>query len=255
MGATILIVDDEESIRRSVADILADEGYEPSAAGDGSEALRQIEGLPPDLVLLDIAMPGLDGIEVLERLRQGWPELPVIMMSGHGTIETAVRATKLGAYDFLEKPLSYDKLLLCVSHGLESARLSRENRALRRTLAHPNELVGESSLMQELKKQIAIAAPTEGRVLITGENGTGKELVARQIHKLVAIDPQYYRPAEVETLLGDASKAKDKLGWTPKCGFKELVNEMVDSDMEHARRDSLVKERGFKLYASAEEGQ
>jgi two-component system nitrogen regulation response regulator NtrX len=182
MGATILIVDDEESIRRSVADILSDEGYRPIVAGNGNEALEKLETGAPDLVLLDVAMPGLDGIEVLEQLRKKWADLPVVMMSGHGTIETAVRATKLGAYDFLEKPLSYYKLLLCVGHGLERARLAEENIRLRDTLTRSSDLVGESEVMRKLKEQIAVAAPTEGWVLITGENGTGKELVARQIH-------------------------------------------------------------------------
>ncbi len=182
MPPTVLIVDDEESIRSSVAGVLSDEGYAPTAAGGAEEALVRLEEKPPDLVLLDVAMPGKDGIALLERLRTSWPELPVIMMSGHGTIETAVRATKLGAYDFLEKPLSYDKLLLCVRHGLESARLSQENRELRRELAGTGELIGDSPVMRDLKTQIDTAAPTEGRVLISGENGTGKELVARQIH-------------------------------------------------------------------------
>jgi two-component system nitrogen regulation response regulator NtrX len=182
MGATILIVDDEESIRRSVADILSDEGYQPVVAADGDQALQTLTTSSPDLVLLDVAMPGRDGIEVLEQLRKAWPDLPVVMMSGHGTIETAVRATKLGAYDFLEKPLSYYKLLLCVGHGLERARLARENVRLRDTLTRSSEIVGKCAVMQKLKEQIAVAAPTEGWVLITGENGTGKELVARQIH-------------------------------------------------------------------------
>jgi two-component system nitrogen regulation response regulator NtrX len=127
-------------------------------------------------------MPGRDGLEVLGELRSSRPELPVVMMSGHGTIETAVRATKLGAYDFIEKPLSYDKLLLCVSRTLEAAQLERENRRLREALRGSSEIVGESAVMRELKQQIALAAPTDGWVLITGENGTGKELVARQIH-------------------------------------------------------------------------
>jgi two-component system nitrogen regulation response regulator NtrX len=182
MPATILIVDDEEGIRRSVSDILNDEGYLALVAADGAEALARIDEALPDLVLLDVAMPGRDGIEVLEELRRRQGDLPVVMMSGHGTIETAVRATKLGAYDFLEKPLSYDKLLLCVGHSLEAARLERENRELRGELASTHEIVGESQVMRDLKEQIAIAAPTEGWVLITGENGTGKELVARQIH-------------------------------------------------------------------------
>ena len=182
MASSVLIVDDEESICRSVADVLADGGYLSVSAGSVEEAIQKIEAQVPDLVLLDVAMPARDGIELLEWLRRSWPELPVIMMSGHGTIETAVRATKLGAYDFLEKPLSYDKLLLCLGHALEAARLSQENRRLREELKRTGEIIGNSPVMQELKKQIEVAAPTDGRVLITGENGTGKELVARQIH-------------------------------------------------------------------------
>jgi two-component system nitrogen regulation response regulator NtrX len=179
----VLIVDDEEGIRRSIALILQDEGYRTLGAADGREALQKVEAVRPDLILLDVAMPGLGGLEVLERLRDGWPDLPVVMMSGHGTIETAVRATKLGADDFLEKPLSYDKLLLCVRHGLERARLRLENSELRQVLLERSELIGESPVMKELKAQIAVAAPTEGWVLITGENGTGKELVARELHR------------------------------------------------------------------------
>ncbi len=182
MASSVLIVDDEESIRRAVADILMDEGYAPVSAGSVDEALQRIEAQVPDLVLLDVAMPARDGIELLEELHRSLPELPVIMMSGHGTIETAVRATKLGAYDFLEKPLSYDKLLLCLGHALEAARLAEENQRLREEITRTSEIIGESPVMQELKKQIEVAAPTDGRVLITGENGTGKELVARQIH-------------------------------------------------------------------------
>ncbi|MCH6561026.1 MAG: sigma-54-dependent Fis family transcriptional regulator [Myxococcales bacterium] len=182
MASSILIVDDEESICRAVAGILADEGYTPASAASVDEALQRIEQQVPDLVLLDVAMPARDGIELLEELRRSCPELPVIMMSGHGTIETAVRATKLGAYDFLEKPLSYDKLLLCLARALETSRLAQENRRLREEITRTHEIIGESPVMQELLKQIAVAAPTDGRVLITGENGTGKELVARQIH-------------------------------------------------------------------------
>ena len=179
----ILVVDDEEGIRRSLAGILSDEGFDTTPARDGEEALASIasEGLP-DLVLLDIAMPGRDGVEILVELRERWPALPVVMMSGHGTVETAVRTTKLGAYDFIEKPLSIDKVLLTIQHALEQSRLTRENRALRAQTLRAHEIIGESPEIVDLVKQIDVAAPSNGWVLITGENGTGKELVARQIH-------------------------------------------------------------------------
>jgi two-component system nitrogen regulation response regulator NtrX len=183
MSERILIVDDEESIRRSLAGILADEGFETVTARDGEQALVQVRAEPaPSLVLLDIAMPGRDGMEVLEEMHALLPDLPVVMMSGHGTIETAVRATKLGAYDFIEKPLSVDKLLLTLTHALAHAGLARENRTLRAETLRAHEILGSSEVMRRLKEQIALAAPTNGWVLITGENGTGKELVARQIH-------------------------------------------------------------------------
>ena len=179
----ILVVDDEEGIRRSLAGILSDEGFDTTPARDGEEALASIasEGLP-DLVLLDIAMPGRDGVEILVELRDRWPALPVVMMSGHGTVETAVRTTKHGAYDFIEKPLSIDKVLLTIQHALEQSRLTRENRALRAQTLRAHEIIGESPEIVDLVKQIDVAAPSNGWVLITGENGTGKELVARQIH-------------------------------------------------------------------------
>jgi two-component system nitrogen regulation response regulator NtrX len=178
----ILIVDDEESIRRSLAGILSDEGFATDGAEDGEKALAALHGEVPDLVLLDIAMPGRDGIEILEELRRVWPDLPVVMMSGHGTIETAVRATQLGAFDFVEKPLSLDKLLLTIRHALERSRLQTENLRLRAETLRAHEILGEAPPIKELKAQIQVAAPTNGWVLITGENGTGKEMVAKQIH-------------------------------------------------------------------------
>ncbi len=178
----ILIVDDEESIRRSLAGILSDEGFSTEDAPDGEKALEHLRQGLPDLVLLDIAMPGRDGISILEELRQLWPELPVIMMSGHGTIETAVRATQLGAFDFVEKPLSLDKLLLTVRNALEGSRLKLENMRLRAETIRAGEIQGETPPIKKLKDQIQVAAPTNGWVLITGENGTGKEMVAKQIH-------------------------------------------------------------------------
>ena len=180
----ILIVDDEESIRRSLAGILSDEGFETGTAADGETALAALreEDEAPDLVLLDIAMPGRDGVEILAEIRRVWPGLPVVMMSGHGTIETAVRATQLGAFDFIEKPLSVEKLLLTLRHALDRSRLERENRQLRSESIRAHEILGRSAPIKKLKHQIQVAAPTNGWVLITGENGTGKEMVAKQIH-------------------------------------------------------------------------
>jgi two-component system nitrogen regulation response regulator NtrX len=180
----ILIVDDEESIRRSLAGLLSDEGFETGTAADGEVALSALRGgeEPTDLVLLDIAMPGRDGVEILEEIRRSWPGLPVVMMSGHGTIETAVRATQLGAFDFIEKPLSVEKLLLTLRHALDRSRLERENRQLRAESIRAHQILGQSEPIRKLKQQIQLAAPTNGWVLITGENGTGKEMVAKQIH-------------------------------------------------------------------------
>jgi len=184
--SVVLIVDDEESIRRSLAGLLADEGYDAVSARDGEGALDWLRAAEeePGVVLLDIAMPGRNGMAILEELRKAWPGLPVVMMSGHGTIETAVRATRLGAFDFIEKPLSVDKLLLTLEHAIERSRLEAENRRLRAQALRAHEILGSSEPVQRLKQQIAQAAPTNGWVLISGENGTGKELVARQIHLL-----------------------------------------------------------------------
>jgi two-component system, NtrC family, nitrogen regulation response regulator NtrX len=180
----ILIVDDEQSIRDSLTGILVDEGFSTQTAANGEEALAQLREDKPDLVLLDIWMPGMDGLETLARLREQYPDQLVIMMSGHGTIETAVKATKLGAHDFIEKPLSLDKLLVCIQNALKLTRLVEENRELKAKIAKEYEMIGCSPAITELKRQIEIVAPTSGWALITGENGTGKELVARAIHTL-----------------------------------------------------------------------
>jgi len=178
----ILIVDDEAGIRDSLAGILADEGYSAASAGTGDECLALLRKSPFDVVLLDVWLPGVDGLETLERIRELDNPPEVIMISGHGTIETAVRATKLGAYDFLEKPLSLEKTLILVKNAIESKKLQRENVDLKKQLQVKSIIVGDSIPMKALRQQIGLMAPTNGRVLIYGESGTGKELVAHAIH-------------------------------------------------------------------------
>ena len=174
---TVLVVDDEPDIRSIVSEILEDEGYRVDSAGDGSEAREKFNSFSPDLVLLDIWMPDTDGITLLtEWCAQSSNRPPVIMISGHGTVETAVDALRLGAYDFLEKPLSTAKLLVTVERALESRQLSAENTLLRRQLEPITELVGHSPNIQELKQQIDRIAPGESWVLVRGEPGSGKVL-------------------------------------------------------------------------------
>jgi two-component system nitrogen regulation response regulator NtrX len=180
---TILIVDDEESVRKSLADVMRDEGYDVVTAGSGTEGVDLLAEAQPSLALLDIAMPVMDGIETLKRFKELRPEMQVIMVTGHGTIDIAVKTTKMGAYDFLLKPPELAHLTLVVKHGLEEYRLREENQTLKRSIEQRNELVGESEKINALKHQIALAGPTNGWVLIHGESGTGKELVARAIHR------------------------------------------------------------------------
>ena len=181
-GEHILIVDDEPAIRATLRGVLEDEGYRVTAVGSGADALRLVTDEAPDLTFLDVWMERMDGLETLAEVRRLRPDAIVVMISGHGTIETAVKATRLGAYDFIEKPLSLEKTLLIVARALEHARLERENAALRESLEARAEIIGDSEPVRRLREHIATAAPTNGRVLIHGENGSGKELVARAIH-------------------------------------------------------------------------
>src|SRR6187455_1542396 len=180
----ILIVDDEAGVRASLGAVLRDEGYTVDTADSGEACLEQVVSQPPDVILLDIWLPGLDGLATLERLRERRVDAEVIMISGHASVEAAVRATKLGAFDFIEKPLSIDKTVLAVRNALRQRRLEVENRQLRARVDRRLVIVGASPTMEQLREHVAMAAPSNGRVLISGENGTGKELVARQIHAL-----------------------------------------------------------------------
>src|SRR5450759_5272183 len=180
--AHILIVDDESGIRESLRGILEDEGYKTSVSPSGEDCLELLRKRSFDLILLDVWLTGIDGLEVLEKIRTLEDPPEVIMISGHGTIETAVRATKLGAYDFAEKPLSLEKTLILVKNAIDARRLRHENLDLRKQLQSKSVIVGDSVPMKALRQQTSLMAPTNGRVLIYGESGTGKELVARAIH-------------------------------------------------------------------------
>jgi len=180
--SSILIVDDESSIRDSLRGVLDDEGFRTEAAETGEQCMRLLASQVFDVVLLDVWLPGMDGLETLQKIRELDSSPEVIMISGHGTIETAVRATKLGAYDFLEKPLSIDRTLNLIRHAIDAKNLRRENRDLKRQLQSRSVIAGDSVPMKALRQQIGIMAPTNGRVLIYGESGTGKELVAHAIH-------------------------------------------------------------------------
>ncbi|MGI8995445.1 MAG: sigma-54-dependent transcriptional regulator [Pyrinomonadaceae bacterium] len=179
---SILIVDDERGIRETLRGVLEDEGFAVEAVASGEDALRACERRPFGCVLLDVWLPGIDGLETLSHLKESGADCAVVMISGHGNIETAVRATKLGAFDFIEKPLSIEKTVVTVRNALKGRALARVNAALVAAVNEEYRMVGESVAMRALRKQIAAVAPTDGRVLIYGESGTGKELVARAIH-------------------------------------------------------------------------
>lgn len=184
MSKKILVIDDEKSILESLAGILSDEGFTPVCVDSAEKGLARLKSEAVDLVLLDIWMPGLDGIEALKQIKADYPELQVIMISGHGTIETAVQATKIGAFDFIEKPLSYDKIVLAIKNGLRFSSLETENLILRQKADRKPPLTGNSLAIKNLREQIERVAPTDAWVLIRGEHGTGKELVAQSIHRL-----------------------------------------------------------------------
>lgn len=179
----VLIVDDEEGIRESLSGIFEDEGYDILTATSGEEAIKMLREHTPDLILLDIWLTGMDGIQTLQEMKTIKPDVPAIMISGHGNVELAVKATKMGAYDFLEKPLSLERVLLVSKRALEKRTLEIENIALKENLTRKWQLVGESQKMKNLREQIEMAARSNSRVLIFGESGSGKEVVARLLHE------------------------------------------------------------------------
>src|ERR671913_2331084 len=181
---SILIVDDEPGVRSALGGVLRDEGYEVDAVDSGESCLERLTRQTYDVVVLDIWLPGMDGLQTLARMRERQIDTQVVIISGHGNIESAVRAIKMGAFDFVEKPLSLEKTVLVVRNALRQQRLEAENQALRAKVDAQHTMVGESAGMVRLREQVAMAAPTNGRVLIFGENGTGKELVARNIHAM-----------------------------------------------------------------------
>ncbi len=199
-AATVLIVDDDAYVRESLNDVLSFSGYCCLEAGDGKEAVDLIFERQPDLVLLDLRLPRLDGLEVLKRCLHGYPDMPVIMISGQGTIELAVEATKLGAFDFIEKPLEAERILLTIRNALDKSRLQKQRDQLLAQARKSYRLVGESPQMREIAELIERAAAVDSKVLITGESGTGKELVARGIHYLSARSTQPFVPVNCSAI-------------------------------------------------------
>ena len=179
----ILVIDDEKPIRNTLSEILEYEDHEVELAEDGVEGIEKAKEEKFDIILCDIKMPKLDGVEVIEKLMEICPEVPVIMISGHGTVETAVETLKKGAYDFIEKPLDLNRLLVSIRNAIERKDLMIETQKLKRKVSKTYEMVGESEAIRKVKEMIDRVAPTDARVLITGNNGTGKELVARWMHE------------------------------------------------------------------------
>ncbi len=249
MAHDILIVDDEADIRLLIADILRDEGYDTREAADSTGTFEQLQMRRPSLVVLDIWLQGseLDGLQILEAIRRDHPSVPVVMISGHGNIETAVKAIKIGAYDFIEKPFKTDRLLLVVERAIEAARLRRENEELRLRAGVDIELIGESTAIGHVRQAIERVAPTGSRVLITGPAGTGKEVVARLIHArshrasgpFIVLNCATMRPERMEIELFGAEAGADGERSPAKVGTFEqahggtlLLDEVADMPLE-----------------------
>ncbi|HSZ32079.1 MAG TPA: sigma-54 dependent transcriptional regulator [Puia sp.] len=181
--SNILIVDDEKAIRKTLSEILSYEGYKIDEAGDGEEGIRKFREKEYDVILCDIKMPKMDGIEFLEKAKEANPDIPIIMISGHGTIETAVEAVKKGAYDYISKPPDLNRLLITIRNAMDKTSLVAETKVLKRRVSKVQDMIGESTPIHKIRETIDKVAPTEARILVTGENGVGKELVARWVHE------------------------------------------------------------------------
>ncbi|HEY2649230.1 MAG TPA: sigma-54 dependent transcriptional regulator [Puia sp.] len=181
--SNILIIDDEKAIRKTLSEILSYEGYKIDEAGDGEEGFRKFREKEYDVILCDIKMPKMDGIEFLEKAKESNPDLPIIMISGHGTIETAVEAVKKGAYDYISKPPDLNRLLITIRNAMDKTSLVAETKVLKRKVSRVQDMIGESTPIHKIRETIEKVAPTDARILITGENGVGKELVARWVHE------------------------------------------------------------------------
>jgi two-component system, NtrC family, nitrogen regulation response regulator NtrX len=181
--SNILIIDDEKAIRKTLSEILSYEGYKIDEAGDGEEGIRRFRDKEYDVILCDIKMPKMDGIEFLEKAKETNPDIPIIMISGHGTIETAVEAVKKGAYDYISKPPDLNRLLITIRNAMDKTSLVAETKVLKRKVSRVQDMIGESTPIHKIRETIEKVAPTDARILITGENGVGKELVARWVHE------------------------------------------------------------------------
>lgn len=247
--AKILVIDDEKSIRSTLKEILEYEGHEVTDAQDGQEGYNKTETDKFDIILCDIKMPKMDGMELLEKLMEKQTDTPIIMISGHGTIETAVEAIKKGAYDFISKPLDLNRMLITLRNALDRSSLVKETKTLKKKINRNNDMVGDSAPIQKIKEMIARVAPTEARVLITGENGTGKELVARWIHE--ASDRNASPLVEVNCAAIPSELIESELFGHEKGAFTSAVKQRIGK-FEQAHQGTLFLDEIGDMSLSAQ---